>query len=101
MAFYVIAALRRLLEQRRALPPAALMAAELLDLVALGTVADVVPFDANNRILVAQGLARIRAGRCVPGITRAAGGGAPQPARPWSRRIWASRWRRGSTPPAA
>jgi single-stranded-DNA-specific exonuclease len=35
----------------------------------LGTVADVVPFDANNRILVAHGLARIRAGRCVPGIT--------------------------------
>ena len=65
----MIAALRRLLEQRRALPPAALVAAELLDLVALGTVADVVPFDANNRILVAQGLARIRAGRCVPGIT--------------------------------
>jgi single-stranded-DNA-specific exonuclease len=69
VAFYVIAALRRLLEQRRVLPPTALMAAELLDLVALGTVADVVPFDANNRILVAHGLARIRAGRCVPGIT--------------------------------
>ncbi|MEH6565201.1 MAG: single-stranded-DNA-specific exonuclease RecJ [Halopseudomonas sp.] len=42
--------------------------AELLDLVALGTVADVVPLDANNRILVHQGLARIRAGRCRPGI---------------------------------
>ncbi|KAA8998228.1 single-stranded-DNA-specific exonuclease RecJ [Affinibrenneria salicis] len=42
--------------------------AELLDLVALGTVADVVPLDANNRILVAQGLNRIRAGRCRPGI---------------------------------
>ena len=42
--------------------------AELLDLVALGTVADVVPLDHNNRILVAQGLARIRAGRCCPGI---------------------------------
>ncbi len=42
--------------------------AELLDLVALGTVADVVPLDANNRRLVAQGLARIRAGRCQPGI---------------------------------
>ena len=41
---------------------------ELLDLVALGTVADVVPLDANNRILVHQGLARIRAGRCRPGI---------------------------------
>ena len=42
--------------------------AQLLDLVALGTVADVVPLDANNRVLVAQGLRRIRAGRCVPGI---------------------------------
>jgi single-stranded-DNA-specific exonuclease len=69
VAFYVIAATRRRLDASGLLPPAALMAAELLDLVALGTVADVVPFDANNRILVAQGLARIRAGRCVPGIT--------------------------------
>jgi single-stranded-DNA-specific exonuclease len=68
VAFYVMAALRRELEQRRLLPAAALPLAELLDLVALGTVADVVPFDVNNRILVAQGLARIRAGRCVPGI---------------------------------
>jgi single-stranded-DNA-specific exonuclease len=42
--------------------------AELLDLVALGTVADVVPLDHNNRILVAQGLARIRSGKCCPGI---------------------------------
>jgi single-stranded-DNA-specific exonuclease len=42
--------------------------AELLDLVALGTVADVVPLDHNNRILVAQGLARIRAGYCCAGI---------------------------------
>ncbi len=40
----------------------------LLDLVALGTVADLVPLDANNRILVEAGLRRIRAGRCVPGI---------------------------------
>ena len=42
--------------------------ASLLDLVALGTVADVVPFDYNNRILVAQGMARVRAGHCRPGI---------------------------------
>ena len=41
---------------------------ELLPLVALGTVADVVPLDHNNRILVQQGLARIRAGRMQPGI---------------------------------
>ena len=42
--------------------------ADWLDLVALGTVADVVPLDANNRILVHQGIARMRAGRCRPGI---------------------------------
>jgi single-stranded-DNA-specific exonuclease len=42
--------------------------AELLDLVALGTVADVVPLDKNNRILVHQGLLRIRAGQSRPGI---------------------------------
>ncbi len=50
--------------------------AALTDLVALGTIADVVPLDANNRNLVAQGLKRIRAGRAAPGITallRAAG----------------------------
>ncbi|MES2218812.1 MAG: single-stranded-DNA-specific exonuclease RecJ [Pseudomonadota bacterium] len=40
-----------------------------LDLVALGTVADVVPLDHNNRILVYQGLRRIRAGQCIPAIT--------------------------------
>ena len=43
--------------------------ANYLDLVALGTVADVVALDANNRRLVQQGLTRIRAGRCCPGIT--------------------------------
>ncbi|MBO9663144.1 single-stranded-DNA-specific exonuclease RecJ [Dokdonella sp.] len=43
--------------------------ASLLDLVALGTVADLVPLDANNRILVAAGLRRIRAGQCAAGIT--------------------------------
>ncbi|AMX02241.1 single-stranded-DNA-specific exonuclease RecJ [Microbulbifer thermotolerans] len=42
--------------------------ADYLDLVALGTVADLVPLDHNNRILVHQGIARIRAGRCRPGI---------------------------------
>ncbi|MDF2155440.1 single-stranded-DNA-specific exonuclease RecJ [Vibrio sp. CAU 1672] len=41
---------------------------ELIDLVALGTVADVVPLDENNRILVHQGLQRIRAGKARPGI---------------------------------
>ena len=62
VAFYVIAALAKALAQD------GFRVAELLDLVALGTVADVVPLDRNNRILVAQGLRRIRAGRCVPGI---------------------------------
>jgi len=42
--------------------------ASLLDLVALGTVADVVPLDRNNRTMVEQGLSRIRNGRCAPGI---------------------------------
>ena len=41
---------------------------DLLDLVALGTVADVVPLDFNNRVLVAQGLKRIRAGRMQEGV---------------------------------
>jgi single-stranded-DNA-specific exonuclease len=42
--------------------------ADWLDLVALGTVADVVPLDRNNRVLVHQGVVRMRAGRCRPGI---------------------------------
>jgi single-stranded-DNA-specific exonuclease len=62
VAFYVVVALARVLAHADFKP------AELLDLVALGTVADVVPLDHNNRVLVAQGLRRIRAGRCVPGI---------------------------------
>lgn len=67
VAFYLMAALGRALEQDGR-PGAARVAARYLDLVALGTVADVVPLDQNNRILVTQGLKRIRAGRCVPGI---------------------------------
>ena len=62
VAFYVMAALARVLGDTDFRP------ADLLDLVALGTVADVVTLDHNNRVLVAQGLRRIRAGRCVPGI---------------------------------
>ncbi len=68
VAFYVLAAVRRRLEAEQLIAPGALRVAELLDLVALGTVADVVPLDPNNRVLVAQGLKRIRAGRCVAGI---------------------------------
>jgi single-stranded-DNA-specific exonuclease len=68
VAFYVMAALRRRMEELGLTGSATPGVAPLLDLVALGTVADVVPLDANNRVLVAQGLRRIRAGRCVPGI---------------------------------
>ncbi|MGH8259951.1 MAG: single-stranded-DNA-specific exonuclease RecJ, partial [Steroidobacteraceae bacterium] len=68
VAFYVLAALKRLLDAAGDLPSGAPGPAEYLDLVALGTVADLVPLDANNRVLVAQGLKRIRAERCVPGI---------------------------------
>jgi single-stranded-DNA-specific exonuclease len=68
VAFYVMAGLKRAARCARAAPGQRPGVAEFLDLVALGTVADVVPLDFNNRVLVAQGLARIRAGRCVAGI---------------------------------
>jgi single-stranded-DNA-specific exonuclease len=68
VAFYVMAALRRSLDAAGLTPSGSDGVARLLDLVALGTVADVVPLDGNNRVLVAQGLQRIRAGRCAPGI---------------------------------
>ena len=68
--FYVLLALRSELRQRGAFEGAAAQPRldSLLDLVALGTVADVVRLDANNRRLVAQGLKRIRAGRMQPGV---------------------------------
>ncbi len=69
VAFYVLAALKRTLDDMKLSPAQAPGVADFLDLVALGTVADLVPLDANNRVLVAQGLRRIRAGRCVAGIT--------------------------------
>ena len=65
--FYVLGALRARRRERSAGGKTANLAA-LLDLVALGTVADVVPLDYNNRILVEQGLRRIRAGRASPGV---------------------------------
>ena len=74
VAFYVIAALVRELGS-------SYRVAELLDLVALGTVADVVPLDHNNRVLVSQGLKRIRAERCVPGIRALLEGAGRSPAR--------------------
>ncbi len=67
--FYVLLALRAELRTRGAFAEQAEpKLAELLDLVALGTVADVVKLDQNNRILVQQGLLRIRAGRACAGI---------------------------------
>ncbi len=71
VVFYLMSALRSRLREsgwfeQRGIPVPVL--AEYLDIVALGTVADVVPLDRNNRILVHQGLMRIRAGKCRPGI---------------------------------
>ena len=67
--FYVMLALRAEMRRRGAFASRVEpRLAELLDLVALGTVADVARLDANNRTLVAQGLARIRAGRACPGV---------------------------------
>jgi single-stranded-DNA-specific exonuclease len=67
--YYVMGATRAVLKSRgwfenRPMPNLA----DWLDLVALGTVADVVPLDHNNRVMVAQGLRRMRAGRTRPGI---------------------------------
>ncbi|MBB1292629.1 MULTISPECIES: single-stranded-DNA-specific exonuclease RecJ [unclassified Pseudoalteromonas] len=70
VAFYLLIALRSALRDVGHFaqqPPPNL--ADLLDIVALGTVADVVALDANNRTLVHQGLARIRSGKTRPGIT--------------------------------
>lgn len=70
VAFYLLVALRKLLREKawfNAQRPEPNLA-DYLDLVALGTVADVVPLDYTNRILVNQGLARIRAGKSCVGI---------------------------------
>ncbi|WP_018982764.1 single-stranded-DNA-specific exonuclease RecJ [Salinimonas chungwhensis] len=72
VAFYLMLAIRAQLQKNQWFKEQQLMApnlADLLDIVAVGTVADVVVLDKNNRILVHQGLQRIRAGRCRPGIT--------------------------------
>ena len=69
--FYVMAGLRQALRHRGWFDgpgPREPALARLLDLVALGTVADVVPMDHNNRILVEQGIRRIRADHCRPGL---------------------------------
>jgi single-stranded-DNA-specific exonuclease len=82
--FYVMLALRRYLVDcqwfiQQEIPAPNM--ARLLDLVALGTVADVVALDHNNRIFVQQGLRRIRAGHCVPAITALLEVGGRDPAR--------------------
>lgn len=80
--FYVMTALRAELRRRgRFAGRAEPNLGALLDLVALGTVADVVRLDANNRILVAQGLARIRAGECCAGIRALLAAAAREPRR--------------------
>lgn len=72
VAFYLMSALRAELRQRNWYQEQGISEpnlGHLLDIVALGTVADVVALDGNNRILVAAGLQRVRAGRCRAGIT--------------------------------
>lgn len=72
VAFYLMSALRAELRQRNWYQEQGIIEpnlAHLLDIVALGTVADVVALDGNNRILVEAGLKRVRAGRCRAGIT--------------------------------
>ncbi|QFU21475.1 single-stranded-DNA-specific exonuclease RecJ [Shewanella eurypsychrophilus] len=72
VAFYLMSALRAELRQRNWYQEQGISEpnlGHLLDIVALGTVADVVALDGNNRILVEAGLQRVRAGRCRAGIT--------------------------------
>jgi single-stranded-DNA-specific exonuclease len=72
VAFYLMSALRAELRQRNWYQQQQITEpnlATLLDIVALGTVADVVSLDTNNRILVNAGLQRVRSGRCRVGIT--------------------------------
>jgi len=71
VAFYLMLALRKTCREKQWFSEVGIVEpniAQLLDLVALGTVADVVSLDGNNRILVEQGLKRIRAGQTRPGI---------------------------------
>lgn len=72
--FYLLLALRTRMRESGAIPGNIQPnMAQLLDLVALGTIADVVPLDKINRVLVSQGLARIRSGKACEGIKALAG----------------------------
>jgi len=66
--FYVLLALRRRLRERGAFAAREPDLSQLLDLVAVGTVADLVPLDTNNRTLVSAGLRRLRAGQGCAGL---------------------------------
>jgi len=66
--FYVLLALRRVLRERGAFEGVGPDLSSLLDLVAVGTVADLVPLDANNRALVGAGMRRLRAGQACAGL---------------------------------
>ncbi len=80
--FYVLLATRAELRRRGVFDAATQPRLDaLLDLVALGTVADVVKLDANNRRLVAQGLKRVRAGRLQPGVAALFAAAARDPRR--------------------
>jgi single-stranded-DNA-specific exonuclease len=68
VVFYLLLALRARLRERGAIDSSEPDLPQLLDLVALGTVADLVPLDRNNRLLVQAGLKRIRAGRACAGV---------------------------------
>lgn len=71
VAFYILSSLRRVLREENWFEQSAIVEpamASFLDLVALGTIADVVKLDANNRILAQEGLKRIRSGKTRPGI---------------------------------
>lgn len=80
VAFYLMARVGRLL-QESGQQGAAKIPAQYLDLVSLGTVADVVSLDHNNRILVEQGLRRMRAGKAIAGINALLRIAGRQPAR--------------------
>jgi single-stranded-DNA-specific exonuclease len=79
--FYVLCALRQELRYRLGRDASAFKLAALLDLVALGTVADVVQLDPVNRVLVGQGLARMRAGAMQPGVRALFAAAGRDPAR--------------------